>query len=265
MPTAVQAETAVSREQLRTFHVTGSGLEEFMPTAPLQPAVLDRLQGIRPLASEYPIYVGAGVAPIPLVDLLGKFENGAAMAEALAAAMGGRNAVPIAECSGDGLSRLSGALPEDGLLVAFSANALPILHAATLSSQRKQARQRFVSDITRLGDRLRELLRLDAAHSSTPSSPDSVAATLGIEAGRFINSRVLAAALDAPENWLTNCPTRPTAGTRRPSSPVSAPPALLNSFRRPGSSRAMSAAPARVARMSLPSPRSPVAELTKHL
>src|SRR5208283_699187 len=37
-------ETPITREQLRTFHIAGRGLEHLIPAAPLRPAALDRLQ-----------------------------------------------------------------------------------------------------------------------------------------------------------------------------------------------------------------------------
>ncbi len=41
--TAIPASTALTREHLRTFHISGRGLEAYIPAAPLRPAVLDRL------------------------------------------------------------------------------------------------------------------------------------------------------------------------------------------------------------------------------
>lgn len=41
-------ETPITRENLRTFHIAGRGLEHLIPAAPLRPAALDRLQQLPP-------------------------------------------------------------------------------------------------------------------------------------------------------------------------------------------------------------------------
>src|ERR1039457_7262124 len=41
-----------SREQLRTFHIAGRGLDHAIPTAPLRPAALDQLQQLPPFESD---------------------------------------------------------------------------------------------------------------------------------------------------------------------------------------------------------------------
>jgi len=46
--TVTDAAAPVTREQLRTFHVAGRGLEFAIPTAPMRPAALDQLQQLPP-------------------------------------------------------------------------------------------------------------------------------------------------------------------------------------------------------------------------
>ncbi len=46
--TETDQETPITREQLRTFHIAGHGLEHLIPAAPLRPAALDQIQQIPP-------------------------------------------------------------------------------------------------------------------------------------------------------------------------------------------------------------------------
>src|SRR5579872_771420 len=60
--TAVPTSTALTREHLRTFHISGRGLEDYIPSAPLRPLVADRLPSVpvqRPLLDFYDAAVSA--------------------------------------------------------------------------------------------------------------------------------------------------------------------------------------------------------------
>jgi ferredoxin len=214
VPSSVAAlPDVISQQQLRTFHISGRGIEHAIPPAPLYPADLDEAPLTR-LESSYPVYVSAQFALTPFAGRTGGDAPTQADPEAIIAAF--RNAVPVkdliavAEVRGQVLSvlerlpeadakALNKAIPQDGWLIPFTANALPLFYAATVATTRHAAKERFVEKLSRQCERLRELLRLDDSHSPAGSSPEVISASMGAEAGYF-DADILATAFHRKAN-----------------------------------------------------------------
>ena len=217
MPSSVSAfpEAAVSlshsaagpitQQQLRTFHISGRGIDQAAPHVSLRPAILDELPQLAALESEFPIYVSAQLTLTPFAQILrGQVEDPGAVVRAFRRSASDKDLVALADiresalAAIDGLSatdlkKLSKAIPADGWLVPFTANALPLLYAATVATTRQAAKNRFVEKMVRQCERLRELLQIDDSHSPVGSSPEVISASMGPESAHF-DASVLAAA-----------------------------------------------------------------------
>ncbi len=167
------AEASVTRQSLRTFHISGHGLPEAAPRGPLRPVELDELPDLPRLEAEYPIYVSPQFECKPLAEAF----PGAGIA------IQARDLVTAAE------------IGSEGWLVPFTANALPLLYAATVSAVRRAARERFLDKVARQAGRLEELLQLDDSCSPAGSSPEAISGTFGTETA-YLDSEVLASALN---------------------------------------------------------------------
>jgi len=226
------ASGAATREQIRTFHLTGRGLDDALPFEGLSPCGLEEFD--RRMAEAevaWPMFVAPGEAARPFLDILRpvltteqppfpaasqQIETiasmfGAASAEVGVAPVAGvvtramellaaRNAVlPAASEQMDrDLRRLPASLPDEGLLIPFSAKALPWLHAAAIAETHGAIRKAHRDSLKQCRDRLRELLALDENNSAAARSPEHLAASLGGGAGVYFNAAVLSAALQRP-------------------------------------------------------------------
>ena len=65
----ISSDSAVSREQLRTFHLTGRGLDALLPAGRLRPALLEQLELPR-IERSYPLYFSDSISPQPFFRLL---------------------------------------------------------------------------------------------------------------------------------------------------------------------------------------------------
>src|SRR5271165_5235579 len=65
----IAADKSVSREQLRTFHLTGRGLDALQPAGPIRPALLDQLELPRQ-EQNYPLFIAAAGSCQPFFQLL---------------------------------------------------------------------------------------------------------------------------------------------------------------------------------------------------
>lgn len=224
-------DVLISRQQLRAFHVTGKGLDHAAPDGPLRPALLDQLPGLPRLESEYPVYVEQGQLPRPLVEFLQgivKKQPGAfpiltgqlpliahsfhKAAQHLEHAAIGDVAEAALACAatileslhidqqqvGKEIARLRKEMHPGTWIVPFTARAAPILYAAALEASRGTARGHFIESLKECRDRLRELLLLDDSHLPDAGSPESLSASLGMEANAFFSTNVLAEALHRP-------------------------------------------------------------------
>lgn len=225
------AEVQISRQQLRAFHIAGKGLEHAAPDEPLRPALLDRLPQLPRLESEYPVYLAPRQLPRPLVEFFkGIVERQAGafpiiadhlplIARAFQESAQGLDHVAIGHVAEAALAsvaasleslrideqqlekeiaRLRKELAQEAWIVPFTARAAPILYAAAVESSRGKARERFIESVKECRDRLKELLVLDDGHSPDASSPESLSASLGMEANAFFSTDVLAEALHRP-------------------------------------------------------------------
>lgn len=201
--TQTMAAEAVSREQLRDFHITGRSLEAIAPNGPLHPCDLESFDLPKP-AVEYPVYFDLRQPPRSLASLLRgsvAAERLDEVAEAFAAAVGDKTFAAFDSAKNTALAKVRGFLPDEeftrltaaapagGWLVPFSADSVVVLYAAALITDRQQARQRYLSEIRHYRDQLHELLLA----SSQGRSPESVAAALAEK--EYFDADLLAQAL----------------------------------------------------------------------
>jgi hypothetical protein len=238
----IALNTSVSREQLRTFHLTGRGLDELLPQGPLRPALLDQLELPR-LEHSYPLYLAPTEPPRPFFLLLqavvdahpAKFPILRDRIEAIAGAFGqqagSRECVPLSSLLEGALAAvrtrlelapvdsqavqkeceaLQRALPEGGWLIGFGDGAPTLLICAMLRAARQEARLAFAQELRQYGQRLQELLALDDRNSASRSSSDRLAASLGARATSILDVSALAESLQRRVN-----PTLPVDPERR--------------------------------------------------
>ena len=210
---ATKTDEILSREQLRTFHLSGIGLDESAPVRALRPSVLDNLPDLANIEALYPVCVSPDGRTQFLRQVLGELEHAAAIISAFRDAMNGRasvvlaevanRAIPaLAECGRSEIDRLKNLLPAGALLVGFHAEGLTLLHAAALAESRQREREQFWSGVRQTAARLREILRLDETHAPDAVSAESVSASLGARVDTFLNPAILAKALQRPVNPL---------------------------------------------------------------
>ena len=157
------------------FHLTGAGMDEARPQGGLHPVALDDvLQRLPVLESEFPVYAAPGKAPHPLNEITADTRE-------VIAAMRGRALAP--------------ATAGPGWLIGFHRDALPLLYGACLAAARDGARSKFFLGAKRCVARLQDLLSVDAANR-TQASPESISASLGAAADRFLAASALPEVLD---------------------------------------------------------------------
>lgn len=218
------------REKLRTFHISGKGLEDHALADSVRPAAVASMEKAGLLESEFPLFLPAhDEAPRKLVDALrDSLPNPAtfplltprleAVAKAFedASAPGG---TPVSTAREKGLAalpdrfqlsaadwqqfdkellRFAKLIPREGIVLPYHASALPMLHGALLRSARKTARERFVHEVEKVSIRLHNLLAVDDSHRPGAASADTLSASLGVDAGRFFRTDALAHALGKP-------------------------------------------------------------------
>ncbi len=182
MPTTSAEE--ITREELRAFHFSGSGLERARPTEKIRLAGLD---GILPevprLEAAYPLYAAPNQLPRPLIEFPGVDE---AAVRAVIALMGDRPLIAAAEARGH-----MGRGVEEGWLIGFHPDARALLYCAFLAFARRGAQKAFSAEVKRCAAGLEDLLAIDRV-SRLPHSADTVAASLGTAARRFLAASALA-------------------------------------------------------------------------
>ena len=236
----IAADKSVSREQLRTFHLTGRGLDALQPAGPIRPALLDQLELPR-LEQNYPLFIAAAGPCQPCFQLLQTLVDAQPATfpilrnylEVIAGAFGERigasECVPVESVLGAALTvvrtrlesmhvqpqavekeceALRKALPEVGWLIPFGNGALAAISCILIESVRREARLSFAQELKLYGMRLQELLGADQRKAA--SSADQLAASLGASARSYLDSSVLADALRRRAN-----PTLPMESERR--------------------------------------------------
>ncbi|HXJ40154.1 MAG TPA: hypothetical protein VNH18_12825 [Bryobacteraceae bacterium] len=134
------------KEQLRTFHVAGRGLDELRPKGRLQPVLTDGVKAaISPPEAVYPVVLEPGKPPRPA----------------------------------------AGSVSTRGCLAGFSADSLLPIYAAFLALERAGAREKFLAELKQCVAHLQNLLSVDNA-KRTPVSAETLAASLGADASRFL-------------------------------------------------------------------------------
>ena len=142
----ITAEAVLSREQLRTFHMSGQGIDEMMPARPLRPTSLASLTALPELEAFYPMCVHPEGAAQPFRELVSGLEHAGIITSAFRTAMNGQPSLPLedvaeeainslADCPRTEIARLRKLLPEGAFLVAFHTDALILLHAAASVKQ----------------------------------------------------------------------------------------------------------------------------------
>lgn len=211
----ITPETSVSREQLRTFHLTGRGLDPFLPQGPLHPALLEQLELPR-FEHSYPIYVSDSQPPQPFFQLLRTLVDGSErIADAFEQQIGSRGCVSISSIVDQALAavqdppaELRKALPTEGWLIGFGESTPLLLMCAALQSARREARVSFAQELNEAGQRMRDLLGVD--DRTTEESPEHLAQSLGARAASLLNPSALSEALRRRPN-----PTLPMEPERR--------------------------------------------------
>src|SRR4051812_44180697 len=84
--TAIDLGASSMRERLRTFYLTGRGLEQTTPAGALEPALLGDI-ALPQLESAYPLCIFPGQSAQPLAELLAGFEQALAIVSAFRAAI----------------------------------------------------------------------------------------------------------------------------------------------------------------------------------
>jgi ferredoxin len=135
-------------------------------------------------------------------QLLGAVRKAAAGAGAIPAARWREQVQAIVGKAAEG-GWLRKALPATGWVIPFSANALPLLHAAIVVRERAAARRRFHEELRVEADRLREALAVDDARK--PAAAADLAAGLGMEAGLF-DTALLSRALERTSGGVPRMP-----------------------------------------------------------
>jgi len=207
MPASSPAEENHLRERLRTFHLTGRGLEDMKPKTALRPAILDEPAQIPDLKSGYPICVASGQPSKPLAEILGNSPDAGTIVAAFRIAMGDRPVVALADmrdaalkiASAEGCSEDAGKrIPAKGWLAGFSAEALPWLYAAALASEREKSRAAFSRQLNNCIAGVEGLLAVDDAQASGPTFAEQLSASLGMEAQTFFKPSALADSFNRP-------------------------------------------------------------------
>ncbi len=180
-------------------------MDRTKPRGPLRPLELEGLAGLTRVEAEWPVYVATDLTWQPFAAALGSrtdspdtvihaFDEATAHADlANIADVRERTLDTLEDRFGSGMGSVRKTLPKDGWLVPFTRNALPLLYGATVATARRAAKELFLSKLTRQCERLRELLRLDDAHTAAGSSAEILSASMGSEASYF-DASVLASA-----------------------------------------------------------------------
>lgn len=214
MPTeTITSNAALTREHLRTFHLSGPAPGDAIPDGPLRPTILAELTGLPQLETFYPMCVHPDGSAQPFRNLVNELEHPSLIASAFQIAMAGHPSAlleeiapdaiaSLKECSGGELARLRKLLPAGAFLLAYHADSLLPLHAAALAEARRVQRNHFWDDVRRTAARLREMLTVDRTHAPNAVSAESVTASLGSRVGAFFNPGRLAKALQQTANPL---------------------------------------------------------------
>lgn len=199
------ASAEISREHLRTFHLAGRGLEHERPAERLHPVVLDALmEEVPAVDSAYPVYVAPNEPPRPLAQVLGNSDSARAIVHEVIAAMGGRPLVPVSDMrdlmihalkGADHPQELRSAISDHGYLIGFHPESLALLYGAFLAVARRKTRSTFFLHVKQCVAGLQDLLAVDGANRF-PSSVESVSASLGALAQRFLDIGTLTEVLN---------------------------------------------------------------------
>lgn len=238
-----QAQAAGKRELLRHFHVCGRGLEEAMPEEGFA-ELLARAISIPPLESLYPLYVNvenSQTAVRPLAELVEPAVRSLSIAgkvrdllmQGFAGALGETQCAefsPVCDQVIDslpaalslskedapglaaGLKTLREGLPRSGWLIDFGPAAPALLYGVAVNARRRRARQMLRQRVATTLIRLRERLWADQSRSPQAVSPESLAASMGIEGDEFLCTDRLAEALKGA--LPSAAPGAPARGTR---------------------------------------------------
>lgn len=210
---ATMPQAVISREQLRTFHLSGLGLDDATPSGKPRPTILTQLEGLPDLEAFFPMCVHPDGSAQAFRELVRELQHAGIITSSFRTAMNGQPCIPLedaasaaidslVESSKAEIAQLRKLLPAGAFLVGFHPDSLPLLHAAALAQSRRAERLRFLEDVRHTAARLREILLLDDAHAPGAVSTESVAASLGSRVGAFFNPSVLAKALERPANPL---------------------------------------------------------------
>jgi ferredoxin len=200
---------------------------------PLNPLVLAAMEAAARQGERYPLLVGEGIVPFEtrVQELLKQFEDerepatilerhlprlsnsvgraasrkpgpvetGSLIDEALEEFRRGFElsdaAAETLRAEGERLRRRLVSSDAGSLIVGLGRATLPCLHAAAVARVRRERRTRLVEEIDTLGQRLDELLAVDASHDSQGISAEALESTFGADAGDLFDPKKLAESL----------------------------------------------------------------------
>jgi ferredoxin len=202
----------ITRQDLRTFHISGNGLDQARPSSPLRLTSPSQEPELPFLEADYPLYVSPQMAIQSFASVLHSLvPNPEAVSRTFRQAAPGKDLIPFADVreqvlaalasQSEDVAGLRASLPDNGWLVPFTASALPLLYAAVATAARRERRETFLNKVIRQREQLKDLIRLDDMHSPEASKAESIEASLGTKAFHF-DSAVLSTVFDDQRNAL---------------------------------------------------------------
>jgi hypothetical protein len=192
--------------ELRTFYLTGKGLDEFRQKGPLRPKVLDEIE-LPLFHRNYPLCVAGSAPPQPLYRMLEKSGEASDSVEAIASAAADQaGLLPCAPLS----AVTGGRRFEEGWLIGFGKWTAALVSCVALESARREARESFLAELKRCAQQLEETLAVDDRNGAGGLSKEGVTESLGARAPSLLDSQAWAEALSRRKN-----PGRPMEPERR--------------------------------------------------
>jgi hypothetical protein len=182
--------------ELRTFYLSGKGLEEFRPTSPLRPKVLDEIE-LPLFHRNYPLCVVGPAPPQPFYNRLKNAGEPSDSLEAIASQVTDQAAtLPCAPLS----TMTGGRRYEEGWLIGFGKWTATLVSCVALERAHREAREPFVAELKRCAQQLEEMLAVDDRNAAGAVSKEAVTESLGARAPSLLDSRVWAEALSRRKN-----------------------------------------------------------------
>jgi hypothetical protein len=186
----------MTSNELRTFYLSGKGLDEFRPTSPLRSRAIDEIE-LPLFHRNYPLCVVGSVSPQPFYSWLKNAGEPSDSLEAISSAVTDQaGTIPCAPISTVPGSRRS----DEGWLIGFGNWTAALVSCVALESSRREARESFVAELKRCAQQLEETLAVDDRNAAGALSKEAVTDSLGARAPSLLDSQVWAEALSRRKN-----------------------------------------------------------------